>query len=51
MFLPGGASCRSTWICVAVGVLLVSLAFILYQSRHLQAEPTPPKTAPMHDPR
>jgi len=49
--LPGGTNCRPTWIYIAIGVLLVSLGFLYYQSRHVQAEPSPPKQAPMHDPR
>ncbi|HZQ68597.1 MAG TPA: hypothetical protein VFA68_08765 [Terriglobales bacterium] len=51
MFVPGGINCRSTWILFAVSILLLSLGFIFYQSRHVQAEPAPPKKAPMHDPR
>jgi hypothetical protein len=51
MFVPGGANFRCTWIYLVGAVLLLSLVFVYYQSRHVQAEPSPPKQAPMHDPR
>lgn len=51
MFVPGNANFRCTWIYFALGILLMSLIFLLYESRHVQAQPNPPTKAPMHDPR